>query len=233
MCDHRTSPPVRASPMLTFPSIPPAPPCVSAAGLSDGSEFGCTASETHVKGTINELCGDRSILKAMLFEERKRKVSFHHCLRGTLPRVESARWARTSAELECHEAAWSFSPVSQTVGVMGHLHSWGKTSMSCCSVQDSWGECESILSHIYVGTQWQRAGALQVLLFMLRHLAFSFAPIMTTMATRDHHLTLNGNVGHDSLCAESAYTAIFPVSTGSTRCLHYPQCNSTPNSSVE
>lgn len=95
MCDHRTSPPVRVSLMLTFSSIPLAPrPCVSAAGLSDGSEFGCTASETCVKGTINELCGVRSILKAMLFEERKRKVSFHHCLRGTLPGVESAHWTQ-------------------------------------------------------------------------------------------------------------------------------------------
>lgn len=76
---------------LTFPSILLAPrPCMLAAGLSDGSEFGCTASETHVKGTINELCRVRSILKAMLFEERKRKVSFHQCLRGTLPGVESA-----------------------------------------------------------------------------------------------------------------------------------------------
>lgn len=59
---HKPNPPARASLMLTFPSILPAlQRCVSAAGLSAGSEFGCTASEAHVKGTINELCGVRGI----------------------------------------------------------------------------------------------------------------------------------------------------------------------------
>lgn len=32
-----------------------------------------TASETHVKGALNELCAVRSILKAMLFEDRQKK----------------------------------------------------------------------------------------------------------------------------------------------------------------
>lgn len=124
----KTSPPVKARSEVGISIHPFAlQPCTSAARLSDGSEFGCTASETHVKGTIDELCRVRSILKAMLFEERKRKVSFHQCLRGTLPGVELAQHNVHSAG--CHKVAWSFSPVSQTFSGMGCWHSCGKTKV--------------------------------------------------------------------------------------------------------
>ena len=60
----------------------------------------------------------------MLFEEKKKKVSFRHCLRGTQPGVESAHGAQRM--LECHKVAWSFSPLGQTFGVMGCSYSCGK-----------------------------------------------------------------------------------------------------------
>lgn len=84
------------------------------------AEFGCTALEIHLKGTINELCRVRGILKAMLFEERKIKVSFRHCLRRTLSGLESIN-RTTSTELECHKVARSFPSLCQTFRCTGEL----------------------------------------------------------------------------------------------------------------
>lgn len=45
-------------------------------------------------------------------------------------------------------------------------------------------------------------------LFMLHHLTCSFALVITTMATRGHHLTININMDHNKLLTQAAHTAI-------------------------
>lgn len=53
-----------------------------------------------------ELCRVRSILKATLFEERKRKVGFRQRWRDTLPRVESTRGGDITVVASHFSSCW-------------------------------------------------------------------------------------------------------------------------------
>lgn len=61
--------------MLTFPSQLLCNSVCLLPGCQSCHSVDAPAWETYEKGTINELCGVRGILKAILFEESERKVS--------------------------------------------------------------------------------------------------------------------------------------------------------------
>lgn len=121
--DHSISSPVRVSIDICSAAL-----CVRCQPVRQ-VRVSRTASETHVKGTLNELCGVRSILKAMLFEDRQKK--------GQLPSLFERHPARSGVgtlnATWCHGLTWGFL-LNQTISGLVASEWESKSWVMCAAV---------------------------------------------------------------------------------------------------